>query len=247
MNFLQVNERSLLDRDEWQIIPMGRRGQQFDIDVPFFFWKFEERDVHRLPTTMQVVNGKLENVYSTFNNVQNIKLNDLSIDFYNSTYGVVRVTYFDKKLDKRVVMEINCIPFHEVSNVRGKMAMVVTGMDYQIGMTDRGRLQLHTKFDGVDQAFVKLSPLATQRGASYGKNVMSYGMSHVKLPLQYRGQELNHKYYAFICGVFCIMLDDEMKFDSLALLSGMRKGVLYVDKFVHTASPYVAKIITLWK
>lgn len=247
MDFLQVNERSLLDRETWQIIPMGRRGQQFDIDVPFFFWQFEERDVHRIPTTMQVVNGKLENVYSTFNNVQNIKLNDLSIDFYNSTYGLIRVTYFDKKLDKSIAMEINCIPFHEVSNVRGKMAMIVTGMDYEIGMTDKGHMKFHTMFDEVDQAFARITPLATQRGASYVKNVMSYGMSHVKLSFRYKDQDLKDRYYAFICGVFCVILDDEMRFDSLALLSGVRKGYLYVDKFVHTVNPYIVKIVTLWK
>lgn len=247
MDFLKISEHYLLDREKWKIVPLAKRGQQFDVDVPFFFWNYEERDVHRIPTSMQVVNGKLENVYSTFKHVQDIKLNALSIDFYNGTYGLVKITYFDQKLGNEVAIGLTCIPFHETVRVRGKWEMVVTGMDYQIGMTDKERTQAHTLFDGVEQAFVHVSSLATQQGSSYGKNVMSYGMSHMKLPFQYRGQELKYKYYAFICGVFCVILDDEMRFDSLALLSGMRKGAIYVDKFVHTVNPYIVKIITLWK
>lgn len=74
-----------------------------------------------------------------------------------------------------------------------------------------------------------------------------YGLRHSPYTVIYKGKKLSGSCYALLCGACAIMLDDDLRYDSLALLNGANTVQLSVKRFCHTVNPYITKVMVMMK
>lgn len=73
----------------------------------------------------------------------------------------------------------------------------------------------------------------------------SYGLRHEQYGVVYKGRRLNGTSYAFLFGTWAVLLDDDLKYDSLVVLEGADSATLCVNAVIHTVNPYMVKVKTL--
>lgn len=74
-----------------------------------------------------------------------------------------------------------------------------------------------------------------------------FGLTKRKFTVKIGSHELNGTCYAYLCGVYAILLDDKLNFDSLVVLSMIDDTTLYCEKIIYSLNTYVIKAMYMWQ
>ena len=79
--------------------------------------------------------------------------------------------------------------------------------------------------------------------ARFGWSSYSFGLTPRKFNIVYHGQKLHGSCYCLLVGPWCVLLDDELHFDSVALLyaTGLETDRIDIGEFIYTVNPYIMK------
>lgn len=75
--------------------------------------------------------------------------------------------------------------------------------------------------------------------------VFNFGLTQDQYGVVYRGKQLEGTTYVLFMHAWAILLTDDMQFDSLVVLNGVKGGKLSVERFLYTVNPYIVKTMTL--
>lgn len=97
----------------------------------------------------------------------------------------------------------------------------------------------------VSSLFRHLNGLSILKLHKTSQNWLSFGLTERKLEIEYKDKYIKRQLHAFIYGPIAILLDDELKFNSLVSLISVSDKCLAVRQFLYTVDTYMVKLVTL--
>lgn len=248
MGYIQVGRETLVDTKTYKLVTVGDLLSlpPQSVAVPFYLFTHggaAEWVEDGVKTLLKGWNRELESC---------LYLNKLNIDVKIDLDGLrVNMKFFDNLKDEWVKITMRVVSFHHDTSVD------VAGADYDIR---------------INKAVGKYHHNMTQPpwGIPMFRNM--YGLCHFRLDLEhydwfpfgilpnqyqvhYKGHQMGGSCYALLLGPAAVLMDDDLQFDSLVFLNGVKgpikgKSETYdidVGRFMYTANRYVVKFITLAK
>lgn len=236
MDYLLACKDYALDRETWKFVRKMELPWPFEMEVPFYFWKYKDLSLHR-----EFAGIAKRNVYRK---VIGVKLNDL---FVEVNENVAAIAFNGKKGPQRIKLTWNMI---SNSTGYGFQFRILSHVEYTMNLG--GRLIQHT----TETSGLPLTApnFLDHRGlgqigvpSTYDNADLGYGLRETPYRVFINNKELNGTSYALICGTWAVLLSDDMQFDSLVFLQGFSDDKMYVDHVAYSVNPYVVKVITLGK
>lgn len=228
MEYVMLDKTHLRDRETNKIVHLDNRvsgrDANVDIDVPFYFWRFKEGHLHEGPDAV-------------YHKVFNVELNCFGIKF-SMGFRHCALDFYDNARQLWTGMTIDAHP--TLINAGMRYAQV-TGMNYNVYMEAQTK-EYFTKFDMYNQQFHQISGLDAQHVPEYAMHKFCMGVLAEQYSIYFQGKKLNGMSYAMLCGPYAFLLDDNLMFDSFALLKGAEYGRLCVSQFIYTVNPYILKL-----
>lgn len=246
MEYIQADSRHLIDKKTFKFMQFSQRVAPYSIDVPFYLWNFQEHDAHAEITGFAAINGRLQNVVSHHKKVFNIQLNNLQVTFLTG-YAIQRIQFLNPKTSQISTIDIKCQPELITSIARGRTVTAYDGMDYDVAIDGKEQI-IKDRYDfSMRQAkpFVKI--LYHRHNEAHNLGTFCYGIRHLPYEVVYNEHKLSGACYAYLLGSYCILLGDDLSFDSIAILKGVNAETetLYVKGFIYTVNPYITKMMML--
>lgn len=239
-----ANIERVLNPDTWKLEPLDDRWHSEDnaityVEVPIYLWRAME-----FPD--EAVECKRGGV--TYRLVEELELNGCAIALNMTDTGsaplapVIVFNEGDIKMNMQVDNSYGAIHLNmRTEQGLGGVHISVVNHVYQIlGKTDKYR-------QSIAQTFSRVTNLGYVRFDKAFVNDFSFGIPSVKFDVKYKGNRLNGMWHVLLYGPMAVLLDDNMKFDSLAIMSAVKDGLVTVEKFLYTTNPYIAKVITLMR
>lgn len=237
-----ANIAQVLNTDTWKLEPLDCRWHNEStaityVEVPIYLWRAME-----FPD--EAVECKRGGV--TYRLVEELELNDCAIALNMTTTGtaplapVIVFSDGDIKMNMQVDNSYGAIHLNmQTESGLGGVHISVINYVYQVlDKADKYRQSLA-------QTFSRITNLGYVRFDKAFVNDFSFGIPSVKFDVKYKGNRLNGMWNVLLYGPVAILLDDSMKFDSLAIMSGVKDGLVTVEKFLYSTNPYIVKVITL--
>lgn len=238
---LLANKYFAIEQETFKFVPTRYCDEKANIDVPFYFW----------PAAMKM----LPKSYLT--QQQTIELNELSINFKSFVIqdGVLFFDFHQCLLDfkdrgssKSLTLVVD--PMFGHVNFLDVYSVQLRDVDYDL-YVDEIKIATHrTRFITSQVVtlprFYTYPELAVLKAKAHSvQDRFCFGIISDVSWVVYRGQKLNRKYLIMLCGTYAVLLTDDMKFDSLAVLDQTLHGMIFVDKFLYSVNPYIVKLMTL--
>lgn len=235
MKYLQACKKFLLEKETFMFVKEQDIGRPYWIDVPFYLWQFLDKSDTEYTTDVVQTQDGLQSVASIRRKVYNISLNGIDIAFADK-YSDVIIKFRDNEKDIECRIVVNGYSIEQSGNV--------SGVDYSVSVNGVQE-DIESKFESEplgDFRFLKVPHLGLRDLQRFGRNKLCAGLSPSQFEVYYKGFRLGGTCYAYICGTWAILLDDDMTFDTLVLLSSISSIKLDVDRFVYTVNPYVERL-----
>lgn len=243
MNWLQADRGHLIHPETYKIVPMGNIKEAIHVDVPFYLWIYDEPDYHLGVTGVRVVNGVPANIYSQFRHVDTLELNMLEIHFV--AFREAQISFLDTSIGRWNQLNLIMRKDRLTENKKGVKTHRLMFVDFMLVVGVGGTLhQWHVDYDSAydkKRTFPPVPGLAPGF-ENFGQMALSYGIRYKRYKIVYKGHTLDIKCYAFLYGVWAILLKNDMSFDSLVTLIGASHDTLTVSDFLYTVNPYITKV-----
>lgn len=230
---MQADKSHYVDMDTFKFVTAPERVKPFNVDVPWYLWAKQSSRQHYIP------HPEL-NSSSILSMVHKFDLKDMTIHF-KRTYRDASMMFWDKIKHCLVDLSIQCGPC--LIN-QGTQFTNITGVDYHI-LVDYVGSAYHTEIPIQGRPFSLVSDLSHNAIPNYGGNEFCMGLRPNPYEVRYKGRVLNGESLALLCGVWAVLLDDDLSFDTLVLLEGVDYDRLFVSAFPYTTNPYILKVKTL--
>lgn len=169
-----------------------------------------------------------------------LRLNDMTVKLSTDTiYSRGDIWFYDERRKVKTNIVLGC----GVQYTIGAGCREPYAVHYNI-VDSKKRMVAQTRIDGGNPFGCMKDLMAVPFN---GADCFLYGLSDKQMSVSYRGEQLGGESYVLFCGPWGILLDDEFRFDSLALFAGYSEGCVNVDKFMYTVNKYVMKIMMLKK
>lgn len=243
--YLMLSKQYYIDLDSRKLVTNSEKSNPNNTYIPGYFWGSNINS--QLAVGFEMKNGKLVNTFSNNLETNVIELYGIRIVFHDLFSA--DVTFYDNR--KHVRHTINIIGYpHYIerrfnskrtdtiySDVDLTMCFDNVAKTFNVNMLNRGM-------------FKSIGYLAQKNGEKTSKSnalSLNYGMLNNDFRIEYKGRELEGSCYAYIFGVWAILLQDNLSFDALVTLKGYNKDKLVVDDFIYTSNVYIIKILSLWR
>lgn len=235
--YMKVSHRHYFDYETNKLVWVSDLKQPFVVDVPELLWTWQVgySDGNKPKDVVQVKHG-------THRRVDYFKLNQLKVQLLDS-YRQAAIGFFNVKAD--CWMQIGISVSHRENFVGQLYKLFGFNCSWSVGQQVSS---YSTKFKlppWTEPNFRSISDLAIDHSIEVDANRFCFGVRGISYRVRYNGRELNGDCYALVCGPWAILLDDEFRFDTLAMLNGATSVILDVDRFLYTVNPYITKVITL--
>lgn len=248
--YIMADRTSLLDSQTFQFVPFGDKEKQYEIYVPYYFWTFPEQSEHKVVVDLKREGNRIRQAESFYRRRNNLELNGLEIKFMLG-YRHVNIAYKSPKTGHFVVFELDCYPNLEFVHNGRTTGQEITSIEYNMNFMGQAHKYLNVSLErppwGYGPNFQLIDALDCAEVRDTGSNRFSFGILHDPYMVMYHGVALNGNSYAVLLGPYAILLDDEMHFDTLVLLNGVKDLILDVGVFAHTVNPYIVKCKTMIK
>lgn len=243
MSLVQVSKEYLVDLNSFQFKHVNdiAGGPQQPIDIPPYIWRnsgaFEYvedavyRDLVGWPTNM----------------TNRVTLNKLLVAFnLTDTYVELLIKFFDNKLwDDRVIKV-------KYQTTNGVNVTEELGVNFILTMNDSsqtGQCKLE-KPHWVVPAFRQVNGLCHFRIDPAHYDWVPFGLMPFQYHAMYRGKPMGGSSYCLLCGPIGVLLDDDLKFDTLCILNGVsampgETPEIDIRRVLYTVNAYVMKFVPL--
>lgn len=225
--YLLVNKSYVLDYDTWKLLPRDKMPRQSTCYVPSLLWTHKGRDTYR----SLVGFGK----FNTYKLTPVMQLHGMTVQT-GSDHAVIRIQ------TKNGIKEFY---LHWTFGVYGQRGIgnfeVLDKVTYDIRSGEDVNYHMCT----IEHIFDFVDGLSKADFEQFNNADMQFGISERRFRVIYKEKELNGMTYAFIYGPWAILLSDDMQFDTLVYLAGLRYGTLRIDKIIYTVNTYVLKMMLL--
>lgn len=258
--YLRVNDFSYIDTESWTPVSEYFLKGPFDVECLSFFW-----DSRLTKSQRKQYNGlKFEflpfKIYrNKFKSTNTVHLNQLSIEFKRS-YEKAEIRYFDKKLGRESVIEIDCwigaLSEDDVLQMQRFPIFTMFGAAVEHHITvdlggEKERVVALRSAYNHDAAFCSVPLLYGEcaLGASIWR--MSIGLDTNKFRVFMDKTMLDLYVYAFISGPWAVLLTEDFKFDALVELGGIKfvletdEAAIIIKRVVHSCNPYYVRAAML--
>lgn len=246
---MQCASQWLLEEETHKFVPMSKKVSPFEIAVPACLWNFDSKYEHHVASGLEMSGGVLTSAHSVYRKTLDFVLNQVCITLTQG-YKHAVIWYYDTLKKVRSKIELDANPNRVVrQNRTGRRYYFLEGIAYQI-MHDGRETRVYSQFGPQStqtKDFMWVPGLAHHDESGPGTKPFSYGLIPQQYDVIYKGHSLNGTSYALVCGPWAILLDDDLMFDTLALLKGIKSRTLDVEQFFYTTNVYIAKMITLLK
>lgn len=246
MDYLKVSKGYFIDPVTFEFIPDDGGILPENFIIPFFLWDNFCLDMYNAGLTHPAVyEFDLNNLHFKCMNW---------FPFPNKIEGSQECTlvFKDKKSASDTTITVAHYPhfaYNYMSYGYGRdddETMVLAYVTYIITIADKViELQEEYKVPRRGCLFNHVTELMRVPTVDKTKEEFYYGLKSEPYSIMYRGKWLKNKSYAFLFGMWAVLLTDKMEFDSLAVLDGVVDGALQIRKFVYTVNPHIVKLMTL--
>lgn len=242
--YVQVAEKWLMNQRTFQFVPMEGRSDPCEIDVPGFYWNDDEYGSYVSTKYIHVGENADGKVYTTLNKTYYITLNQLQIELINGfKYGIIS---FLNEYGSEMKLTVEARPLTVGVSFTSQAVAKVVDVSYSV----IGLSQPILYTSKLGSGFSYIPGLAQHRDGMERMKAevpFHYGIAPKTYQVKYKNRKLGGDCLAMLCGPWAVLLDDERKFDSLAVLSGASVHELVVDKFLYTVNPYIVKVMMITK
>lgn len=238
-----ANISQVLNPDTWKLEPLDYRWHNESnavtyVEVPIYLWRAMEFPDEAVECRRGGVTYRL---------VEDLEMNGWSIALNMTETGiaplapVIEFSAGSIKMNMRADDNRGAIHMNMRANPNPGVHISAIDYVYQVlGKTDAHKQQF-------SQTFARITNLGYVRFNKAFVNDFSFGIPSVKFDVKYKGKRLTGMWHVLLYGPMAILLDDNMKFDSLAIMSAVKDGLVTVEKFLYTVNPYITKIMVLMR
>lgn len=243
MKYQQASLTHLIHPKTFKLVPKRSVKDATGISVPFFLWKRSDID-----GTEEIDEGR-SFCFSQMS--PRLDLNDFFVEWRTGTeFRFVQCDFKNEITGHRVFFRLESYTNSSVSYSPEGSREAFYGVDYRIEYTQGFKTPYRQEYPDTElytQHYFPVPDLTSRQQTRIGKNQFAAGISDNQWKVSYRGKLLDGKTYALLSCTYAFLLTDDLKFDTLVYLEGLKNGVLYVNKFVYTVNPYITKIMMLSK
>lgn len=238
---LLANKHYVIERETFKFVPIRDCAEDNYVDVPFYFWPAARKLLPKIRLTQQ----------------RTVELNELLINFKSFVMqdGVLYFDYHECFIDfqdrgstKSLTLVVN--PLFSHVNFLDVYSVQLRNVQYELFL-DMKKISEHTTRFFTTQivilprfkAYTELAELKAK--ARSVQDRFSFGITSRQCGVVYKGQNLNRKFLVMLCGTYAVLLTEDMKFDSLAVLDQTLQNMIFVDKFLYSVNTYIVKLMTL--
>lgn len=240
MSYMLANETHVISVPEFKFMPIRGVGTE------------------RILThsCMRSLVPNLESIYGQLSWRDSVELNNLTIHFSNFTvvggtpiYDWHRaIIKFPDKRGRTVELDFSANPSFQYSPFEHEVKYL-SQVAYEL-LTNKISKQVVTEFSdsqfSIRIHFEHIAGLGSMRDSGgLARDKFCFGIKHTPYSVIYHGRKLEGSCYAFLCGTWAILLDDDLSFDSLVTLRDNAQSSLVVDKFLYTQNSYILKVLML--
>lgn len=225
MRYLQTSYNWYMDEATFKMVqnPVGK------VDIPFYNWTWENESEHMRLTgrcyQMECLTDELKFRDFTIHLVNRGRNISFTFDDYERMPNIALFETPNWTL-KNGVMKLISDDFY------WKMSTNLIEQHYSVIVGD------------FDKEFQNVQGLARPRITSELTHKYAHGMTHKQLRIMYKGRELGRS-RAWVFGIWAVLFDDKMNFDTIAILNGAKGDTLSVEKFIYSVNKYVVKTIVM--
>lgn len=249
MRYVQAALGYLIDTRTYEIIAGSNREKPCEVAVPFYLWGFEDQDTHVTTSWgIKQTGGGLNKSDDIMRKVYTVKLNNLTVEFIDG-YKNVMVKFCDAKRNNWIELDVAVRPTLVSSQAWGGNMREIMGFHFNVQMPNSEADFSYRLTESAWRSpnFRKIPHLAANEIEAIGMNELGFGISPLQYRVMYKLQELDGKTYALLCGPFAILLDDNLRFDSLVALNGVTATTLDVRRIIYSVNTYILKVVSLWR
>ena len=243
--YLMLSKQYFRDLDSGKLVTKSEKLNPNNTYIPKYFWGSDINP--QLATGFEMKDGQLINIFSNNLETNVIELYGIRIVFHDLFSA--DVTFYDNRKHARHTINIIGYPHFMDRKFNSKRTDTIYS-DVDLTMCfDNVAKTFNVSMLNRDM-FKSIGYLAQKNGEKTSKSnalSLNYGMLNNDFKIEYKGNMLEGSCYAYIFGVWAILLQDNLSFDALVTLKGYNKDKLIVDKFIYTSNVYIIKILTLWR
>ena len=231
--YQKASATHLIDLDTYQFVEFHHRNRPAFIYCPFFLWHYGDKDRARI--------SEFNDTVQKYNTIQ---LNNLTVQISMGwRHADIHFEDVRRNVPHKIVM--NCL----VKNAMFRGINQPIGAVYVADVDGGKKSSYEMSFGRVHQSDVKFDIVQDLDNVGVPKftynEALSFGISQEQYHVFYKGNHLNGKSYALVCGTWGILLSDHLEFDSLVYFEGVKTGQLDVEHFAYTVNPYILKMLML--
>lgn len=232
--YLMLSNNTYIDLDSWKLLTKTEKSSPNKTYIPEYFWY--DDIVENFPVGMKMENGKLVNSYSNSNiKTDVITLNNIKITL-NGWFSA-NINFYDSATHKRYNIDI------KGRSISGRFVVPCV----ELTMTYDGNVAVFMVDLTNKDNFKAIGSLANQKikKEPRGTIPMNYGVLRSQYSIEYSGMVLEGKCYAYLNGVWGILLKDDLSFDALVTFKGYNRSKLIIDRIIYTSNAYLVKVMML--
>lgn len=230
MRYLLADHEYALDREEWKFVHPCDLGV-VNIAVPEYLWNIVPNPYIKLADNSEM---KCVSAFS-------LNKLDFYIPFDNKFYTVsdkIEMRFYDRIQDMWLSAKVDARLDVRVS--RNK----IKGVAYHIEL-DSERYDFTVACDNESFRH-RAKDIGGGRISKYSNDMFPFGIWHRPFQVEYKGHPIGCS-YVMLLGTYAVLLSESFGFDSLVIMKGLRRGVLDIERVIHTTGTKMAKAIMLIK
>lgn len=239
MRYLQADRKYMIHPETFEFLYLADESSYFELDVPFYLWNME--GPFSRSKRVGLTNDGVP-VYGWFRKVYKFQLNQLEIEFIgNQEYATIKFADRVREEDSRI--ELCAAPVTYLANTAGgkfynDLRKRITGGYYRYIINGVGYILRRSFGELRDNGQPRFQGVRRLSGGVVTDTVLNrlyFGISPEKFTILYKGNKVGRS-LALLCGVWAILLTDDLRFDSLVALNEVRQTTLSVQDFLYTVN-----------
>lgn len=241
--YIQVASHWFIDRKTFEFVRTIERVKPSNVLVPEWYWTYGDRQVHH---AHEAVNGIKLREPSIFVRTNMVRLNGLGVTLTGKFLEDIDVV-FDTDKGQNELHVRSHMQFNKAELYGGNFGSLL-GTNYEVTMNNTDLSPIEHKYEYSPwgyPTFGAIGGLFSHKGNNFGATPLCYGIKPLKYSVTYKDYGLKDHYYVLMLGHCAIMLTDDLKFHSFAILNGAIDLKIDVFKFLYTIDTRLVKMIAL--
>jgi hypothetical protein len=239
--YLAISEKHFIDQETFKIVEKAKRKSPNICRYPYYF-----PDSYKTSKTVSgfsISGGVLGNNYNISEDSNEVVFNQIRVAPISGKFNH-RIKFYDNRKKERHTIDI----FAEVPHYMNGNPDVYC-VDFDIHFDESASKTFNYKVESPTSKFHAIASLIQNefKVSTSRKYTFNTGLLGSQYILSYKGRQLEGKCYVFMNRQWCIILQDDLSLDAIALMESWGSNKITISEFIYTSNPYLIKCIMLWK